>query len=277
MKLNKKKSGIVTFARRRQQVPDIGKELRGVPVLKEYKYLGTLLTSKLLMKDQMDHINHKANFLFYKLFPYLKNATADGRRDMWQTMVMPLFNACFSLYHFEPSETHRENLQTLWRKTFKHFLIIPKCTPNDLVKEMINRELEELCTNNANTAQLKWEARLNFRGFQHNPAVKPENPMRAIPNDWCSYLKCRSTPCPKCPEKICTPKHLQYEHNLIVRSDRLIWKDLTEMSLSAKIKDKRGRVKKEARERLIPRLRNQVKPFLEKYREAIQSLRCQAD
>ena len=229
------------------------------------------------MKVQIQHIKDKANFIYYKLFPYLKNATADGRRDMWQTMVMPLFNACFSLFHFEPSKTHKEALEKLWRKTLKQFMMIPMSTPNELVSEMINRELEELCTNNAMIACQKWEDRLNYNIFQNVPRVKPENPMRAVPNEWCSFLKCRSTPCPRCPQKICTPEHLQYKHNLVVRSHKAIWKDLSEMSLSAKTKDKHGRIKKEARETLIPRLRTQVKPYLDKYRETIQSLRTRAN
>ena len=152
-------------------------------------------------------------------------------------------------------------------------MMIPKSTPNELVDDMINRELEELCKNNAEIAQRKWEARLNYQTYEPIPRIKPENPMRAVPNEWCSFLKCRSTPCPSCPKKIYTPEHLRYEHNLIVRSDKLVWKDLKEMSLSAKRTDKEGRIRKEARETLIPKLRYQIKPYLDNYRENILSLR----
>ena len=154
---------------------------------------------------------------------------------------------------------------------------IPKCTPDELVNDMINRDLEELCRDNAETAQQKWEARIRYREFKASPRIKTENPMRAVPNEWCVYLKCRSTPCPQCPNKICTPGHLQYEHNLIVRLDKLIWRDLKEMSMSAKTIDKKGREKKEARETLIPRLRTQVIPYLDKYRQSILSLRTRTD
>ena len=101
--------------------------------------------------------------------------------------------------------------------------------------------------------------------------------MRAVPNEWCSYLKCRCTPCPRCAQEICTPAHLQYVHDINVRSQTSIWKDLKEMSLSARTKDKHGRVRKEARETLIPRLRGQVKPYLDTYRETILSLRSGAE
>ena len=63
-------------------------------------------------------IKRKAGFLLVKLYPYLKSASADAKRDMWQTMIKPLFNAALVLLD-KPSETQKSNLEKAWRWTFK--------------------------------------------------------------------------------------------------------------------------------------------------------------
>ena len=127
MALNKKKSGILPLSSRmtkdipfmklekvfdaakkkvtRQEWTPALKEINGIPLVIKYKYLGTYLDSKLTMKTQIESIKKKSNFLFVKLYPYLKNATTDGRRDIWKTMIVPLFNAVFMLAMFDKSET----------------------------------------------------------------------------------------------------------------------------------------------------------------------------
>ena len=52
-----------------------------------------------------------------------------------------------------------------------------------------------------------------------------------------------------------------------------MWDDFKEISLSAITRDEEGRIKKEDRVTLIPKLRNQVKPYLDKYRETILNSR----
>jgi len=120
MELNKNKSGVLVFALRKAKqkkipllkletekdvygnvldsiwVPTI-KDICGVPIVTKYKYLGTYLDSKLTMNFQIECIERKSNFLFARLYPYLSYATADARKDMWRTMVLPLFNALLVL------------------------------------------------------------------------------------------------------------------------------------------------------------------------------------
>ena len=138
MLLNKKKSGIVVFAaRRNRNVPLMKKtkpikangtsrkrrlvpsshDFEGVPICEKYKYLGTILTPKLDCAEQIAFIKRKFGYLLVKLYPYLKNASADARKDMWQTMVKPLFNAALVLLEYEPSETKKETLEKVWRET----------------------------------------------------------------------------------------------------------------------------------------------------------------
>ena len=85
------------------------KEVESVPICEKYKYLGTILTPKLTSGEQIAHISKKSTHIFVKLYPHLQNATAEARRDMWQTMVRPLFDATFVLLEYEPSITNKGN------------------------------------------------------------------------------------------------------------------------------------------------------------------------
>src|SRR5690349_5718934 len=119
MVLNKAKSGIVTFATRdsariplminkrtveirkrkyktKKQRPDTvevthsewvphQKDIKGVPVCSQYKYLGTILTPKLDCGPQIKQIKRKAGHLLVKLGPYLANSSAEGRKDLFVT------------------------------------------------------------------------------------------------------------------------------------------------------------------------------------------------
>ncbi len=181
MELNKKKSGIVVFGGRRKcKLPMMTRDksaskkgakstpmnwkvankfIEGIPVCEKYKYLGTILTPKLTCGEQISYIKRKTGFIFVKLYPYLSHASADARRDMWQTMIRPLFNAAMVLLEYEPSATQKENLMRVWRGTFKQFMIIKKRTPDMLVNEMINCDLEEAASQLVVECKAQWEQR----------------------------------------------------------------------------------------------------------------------
>ena len=128
----------------------------------QYKYLGTILTPKLSLGEQMAFINRKSAHIFSKLYPYLQNASAEGRRDMWQTMIRPLFDAAFVLLKYEPSETHKENLKRMWRGTFKRFLLLKKRTNTKLIEKMTACNLEEIVENVVQECKRQWEERKKY-------------------------------------------------------------------------------------------------------------------
>ena len=115
-----------------------------VPICTEYKYLGTFFNSKLTATPQIHFIKRKSAFLYTKLFPYLKNASMDGRRDMFSTFIMPLFEATHVLLAHEPSKVHRMQLIRTQRTIFKQFLRISKRTNSVLVEDMIRKNLAEI-------------------------------------------------------------------------------------------------------------------------------------
>ena len=263
MQLNKKKSGIVIFtSRRSHDVPYMVREkendkskktklvpsrpeIEGVPICDKYKYLGTILTPKLECSEQISFIKRKAGFLLVKLYPYLKNASADARRDMWQTMVKPLFNAALVLLEYEPSETNKESLEKAWRGTFKYFMMINSRTPNELVNDMINSNLQVTASVLVQECRLQWDLRKNYQAVcPKRKSRKGINLLRGVSNRWCDIINFQSGLCPKCmPDKeICSSIHLKERHGLIVKDIRKIWdEDICPITIEA-VEKKRNKV-----------------------------------
>lgn len=277
MSLNKSKSGIVIFARRQAKIVTfLGNQFLGIPVVDQYKYLGTVLTSRLELSAQLELIRDKSNFIFFKLFPYLKNATADGRRDMWQTLVVPLFNACLSLLALEPSKGKQEKVHTLWRKTFKQFLMIPPATPNALTNEMIGWNLQDDILRNTSICMEKWAARLQRvppAQFSKNSRV---NSLRAVPNEWCKVCKIRCTPCPLCAHQACSPQHLYWAHGIYIAPIEDLWNDLKRIRAITQHSNTRRKNECTPRALLIPRMRDTILSYLTIYKNVILQLRSVA-
>ena len=245
MELNKKKSGIVIFApRRAQKIPymklEISKDgkkewkatsddIGGVPILSKYKYLGTILDCKLTMQTQLEFIRKKSGYLFTRLYPYLSNASADGRRDMWRTMVCPLFQGALIHLSTEDSQSHISNFCRLWIYTFKQFMMIPKTTKTSLVEEMIGIDLAEWMKVNAFNSAQKWEARKTRQSQNLLTLSKKENYLKGIPNEWCMILKQQCSLCHICKDSTRNANHMEEKHDTQILPYQMIWESIKEV------------------------------------------------
>ena len=248
MQLNKKKSGIVVFGDRRskdipmmKRVNNQGKgkvrtninklipaisSVEGVPICDKYKYLGTILTPKLICGEQISFIRRKSGFIFVKLYPYLKNASADARKDIWQTMVKPLFNAALVLLEYEPSKTQKENLERVWRGTFKQFMMIGEHTSTVLVNKMINCDIQMIASNLVSECKKQWDDRKSFRQLEPKKKLpKMKNFLRGVSNKWCDIVNFQSNFCIKCrtSKEICNSLHLRTKHGIVVKDIQKVW------------------------------------------------------
>jgi len=231
MVLNKKKSGIVVFAGRFQShIPFMkssdsniqgrkrwiasGSDFLGFPIVEQYKYLGTILNSKLTCKPQIEYIKKKSAFLFVKLYPYLANASSEGRKDMWRTMNALLFSATLMLLHYEP-----------WRMTFKQFMLISQRTSSDLVDKMIGLDLRDLVADLVKNCKSKWESRkLCLPIDKPLPCLKKANCMFGVPSCWNVVVNTQRRPCPICKGAIMDSYHLANSHALSVPS---LWDEIS--------------------------------------------------
>ncbi len=200
----------------------------GVPICEQYKYLGTLLNTKLTCGPQIGHVKRKSAHLYSKLYPCLFHASAEGRRDMWQTMVAPLFNAALTLLYFEPSKSHRDNLERLQRCTFKQFLMVSKRTNTVLTEDMLRKDLLKLSQATVETSFKKWSQRKGYhRVTATQPNLSKKNGTRGVPNTWCKLVNTQVRPCPKCKTKgvVTSRWHLKYAHGEELPHINLIWRE----------------------------------------------------
>jgi len=273
MKLNRQKSGVVIFASRKaKNIPfmknlDVSQKiikknsptekekiiannkswtptqmlLKGIPLCNKYKYLGTWLESKLTCGSQIGQIKKKSAHIFIQMYPYLKNASADARRDLWLTMVSPLFDVALLLLEYEPSESKRKHLEIVRRTTFENFLMISKRTNTTLVDMMIGKNLLKVAHATTKANKEIWEQRkahMDMTAFVDYS--KSENEMRAVPNSWCELINTMVRPCPACQKTgiVMSRWHLLTKHKMLLPHINHIWKKEIVPITTAKIQKK---------------------------------------
>ena len=58
MIINKKKSGIIKFKKKDSNQPQ-EQEIEGIPIVKQYKYLGIIIDQKMSMEPQLEFLKNK--------------------------------------------------------------------------------------------------------------------------------------------------------------------------------------------------------------------------
>lgn len=266
MKLEKCIDSVTQKVTHQEWTPALN-EINGIPVVNKYKYLGTYLDSKLTMRTQVESIKKKSNFLFVKLYPYLKNATADGRRDIWKTMVVPLFNAVFMLAMFDKSESEVKKINTELLGTFKRYLMIPKTTNSDIVWEMIGDDFDEITKRLKNNAAEKWFARREYREPILTEKKKSVNYLKGIPNTWCEILKQQCRVCHKCKNSTKNIVHMREAHQTEIISFKEIWENIKEYH--------KNELEKHEKKKTIMKIKRTV--FLEFWKPILKNIKEETD
>lgn len=70
-----------------------------------------------------------------------KRFSADARRDIWITLIAPLFKGIAALMSNEFSVSELEEVSFLWKGVFKQFLLISKATSSEVIYQMIGLDL----------------------------------------------------------------------------------------------------------------------------------------
>ena len=84
------------------------------------------------------------------------NISSEGRRDVFVTFVMPLFNAALQLLKFEPSRTHKQSLERVKKGIFKQFMGLSKRTNTVLVDDMLRMDLQKIANKEEEINTEKW-------------------------------------------------------------------------------------------------------------------------
>ena len=251
------------------------KEVSGVPVCQSYKYLGTWMDSKLSCNSQVNYIKKKAAHLYSKLYPYLSSASVEGRRDMFMTLVMPLFNSALILLNAEPSKTQQINVRRVCRGIFKQFLLISKRTNSILVEDMMRKDLDLMAKEEAIINEQKWQCRKDRIEYRGNIKKRPLNSLRGVPANWSELINSVTKQCPKCKhlKKVTNRWHLKYYHGIELPHINGIWRrNICPVTVGTNEEDDLRCSTKPSRKKIRAELEPVIKKHLDDYLSAIIKL-----
>lgn len=88
----KNKSGIVLIQKSRKNNRLKIKEINGILVEKNYKYLGTIISETGKIKEAIQEVQKKTNYIAWKLAPVIKSTSLRFKANMINTFIRPQFN-----------------------------------------------------------------------------------------------------------------------------------------------------------------------------------------
>lgn len=131
MTLNKKKSAILIMKDRHKLRRDL-KQIRNIPIVRMYKYLGITINEEWNFNDHFDKLKKKINFIKYKLHFVSKKSSIRFRRNCFKVFICPLFRHTYGLLYYAKA-TDKERLCRLWRTSFKSFIGLKQNTPKSIL------------------------------------------------------------------------------------------------------------------------------------------------
>ena len=266
--------------RNRKTELKIGETYRDYPIIKKYKYLGTLFSDKLELGPQIQFINQKVHFMKQKLNPCLHNGSLEFRKNLWQVFVVPLFEFTLPIYHAEEAATNRVKVEKLLRRSFKIFTGLGNNVKNQLIDELMGYNPQERSEYMKYVSEKKWESRC--KGEKYSPKCDPNKKM-AIPQNkpnkckyfskqMIKYINLQTAICPKCketnPKQICTREHLETVHHVKIDSVESILDQLNQTSKKEVINKKDQKVKKcKNRNEMIQNFKDILDPNYKKIKQ----------
>jgi hypothetical protein len=142
MVINHKKSGIMHVDCKRTKDKEIGWEShRGFPIVKQYRYLGGILSRDFKTVHHLRGICRKIAFLAAKLTPIRMLKDIRLSVNLFRTLCMPLVR--MGLVNTLMTTKTDQNLYLgIIRAKFKTFCLLPKCTPNKLINALLGNVSE---------------------------------------------------------------------------------------------------------------------------------------
>lgn len=233
IQLNEKKSGIVEL------IPRLGSHkleykegdtIEGIPFTTKYKYLGTWISNKVTIDLQLEHIKHKTNFLVTKLYPLLNDVSLSYRINLWKVFVRPLFDQLMHMYYAERAKTNKIKAERLFKYTFKRFTLLTKRTPDRIIYQLSETNLEDRSALVTLVAEKKWCLRKGDVFSRDNEIVFPPPKSRLIlPKEVQVFINLSRSIC-KCDHlSIMSPEHLKETHHENIPSYEQMFEELRQM------------------------------------------------
>ena len=245
LSLNKAKSAILYVQNRlgpRKKLKE--KDVEGINLVQEYKYLGLWINDRLSPDSHIHHCNQKLNFVWFRLKWVLGNSSLKLRRNMWNLFVRPHTDFLLVYYQFEIAKSSILKIDTFINKYWKKFLCLKKNALNIYQEYLIGLDLKARGANNYVLYMNKWFTRTGKPLLSYGLSKErlSEATLETVPSGLVELLNCVSLKCEAC-DVVATPSHIQLHlpHLKVVELVKFLVEE------DAKVCNSENRVKKKQR------------------------------
>ena len=135
--LNRNKYGILPIKRNRHDNHIKDQEVKGIPVVDYYRYLGVELNSDMEISRYLQRVIRKTAFIMSRISSFTRQAVnPENRRFLWVALIRPLFDYVLPILEDQKKETinlHR----TALKKTYKLCIGLRKTISDEILEPLI--------------------------------------------------------------------------------------------------------------------------------------------
>ncbi len=133
--VNPKKCGIFAVKNHNKITDEMN--LRGIPVVSEYCYLGVTLDESGSLWSHLEKIKKRSNYLRANMRYYSKDLSFENQYLLWSAYVRPYY-----IYTAPVIETQTQTIQkrfhSSWRNSFKQFMGLPSNLPSNILERIFH-------------------------------------------------------------------------------------------------------------------------------------------
>jgi hypothetical protein len=115
-------------------------DVLGFPVVQQYRYLGISIDNFGTLNPHFDGLSKRIHYLERKLGKYNKQLSIASKLTIWKSYISPHFLYISSALLHSGSKVLLKQVNTLWKKSIKNFIGLPRSTP-DLIIQNISGDL----------------------------------------------------------------------------------------------------------------------------------------
>ncbi len=212
LKLNPSKSGVMYVCGRRKNTLNL-EQIEGIPLVKEYKYLGIVLTQNWSIDKMIEHFSSSSQRLYHKMSIILHKTSTYFRVNMWKLFIYPLLRMILIPYFYESRITLKRKLQLEVKKSLKAFLGLNPKARDSLLNQIIHLNIDELSENMKNIAEWKWNSHIANNNLPNKPSTyQIEDQSKFLPAEIITIINAETSWCQLCKARF-TGQHLVKKHS----------------------------------------------------------------
>jgi len=232
--IKKRKSAIIEIRCRKYARPRwnllIGKNLKGIPIVSNYPYLGSSINRKLDVEETFMKIKLSINHILKQLAPLLSKASLDFQINIWKTFINPLLEMGAISYISSTKKTAKTKVDKFIKRSLKTCLNFPPKGDDKYLDYLFPNLWNKKCLFILKRCKLKWRIRKGENNIQIPKfQSKSEFDTKYLPNNFMTLIKAFASKCKYCGNFRVSPHHLKHNHSIDIQlfsieSPYLEWK-----------------------------------------------------